>query len=120
MSAPFAFRVALVPNYVKNAQGKPMMKGRSMAKKTVEQIERLKQRKAQLEARLQMLEARQRTQDRKRDTRRKVLAGAMILHQVETRRFPRDEFIRMMDEFLTRDYDRELFGLPVSGNPRAQ
>lgn len=83
-----------------------------MAKKTVEQIERLKQRKAQLEARLQMLQARQRTHERKKDTRRKVLAGAMILHQVETGRFPREEFLRMMSEFLVRNFDRALFDLP--------
>jgi large subunit ribosomal protein L7/L12 len=67
-----------------------------------------------------MLQARQQVQERKKDTRRKVLAGAMILHHVKTGRFPMEEFLKMMDGFLTRPFDRELFRLPVTGNRQAQ
>lgn len=83
-----------------------------MAKKTLEQIEQLKKRKAQLEARLQMLQGRQRVQERRKDTRRKVLVGAAILSAVETEHFSREELVRILDGFLTRPFDRALFDLP--------
>ena len=84
-----------------------------MPKTTEERIEELKRRKTQIEARLQALLASERWQERKRDTRRKVLAGAMILHLVEAGRFPKEEFLKMMDGFLTRDADRKLFDMPA-------
>ncbi len=60
-------------------------------------------------------------QERKADTRRKVLVGAAILEKVESDEWPRDKLVAMMDKFLTRDRDRELFDLPsrVSGKPES-
>jgi hypothetical protein len=51
--------------------------------------------------------------NRKRDAKRKVLAGACILHLVETNRFPKEAWQSNLDGFLTRPEDRILFGLPV-------
>lgn len=72
--------------------------------------ERLKQLKAQR----QKIEARKRAEEAKAkraaDTRRKILVGAVVLAAVERGEF--QELRAMLDQALTRDDDRELFGLP--------
>ena len=79
-----------------------------MARKTIEE------RLAQLEAQKKTLQARLNKQERARDTRRKVLLGALLLHRLES---GKDDFSRNLGEwlrrelpgFLTRDMDKELF-----------
>jgi len=51
-------------------------------------------------------------QNRKDDTRRKILIGAAVQHQVEQGRWNGDKLKRMMDAFLEKDQDRELFDFP--------
>lgn len=75
-----------------------------------------------LEAKLKVLKVRQtRRQARRRardkeqlrrdDTRRKILVGALLLARVEQGRFPKDELLAWLEDALTRDEDRQLFGL---------
>ncbi len=45
-------------------------------------------------------------------TRRKILAGAILLAKVEAGDFDSRTFKRWLDKALTRKDDRELFGLP--------
>lgn len=79
-----------------------------MARKTIEQ------RLAQLDAQRAALKAKLGKEERTKDTRRKVLLGALVLHRLET---GRDEFSKGLAEwlrrelpgFLTRDGDKELF-----------
>ncbi|MDN5927049.1 MAG: mobilization protein [Hyphomicrobiales bacterium] len=79
-----------------------------MARKTIEQ------RLAELDAQRATLKARLSKQERARDTRRKVLLGALVLHRLE---HGRDEISQRLPEwlrrelpgFLTRDMDKELF-----------
>ncbi|NEK54608.1 mobilization protein [Rhizobium leguminosarum] len=74
----------------------------------------IEERLAQLEARKKTLQARLNKQERARDTRRKVLLGALVLHRLET---GRDDFSKNLGDwlrrelpgFLTRDTDREVF-----------
>ena len=70
----------------------------------------------QLKAEQQRVEARKKAADGKRkrqdDTRRKILAGAVLLAQVESGEWPEAKFKAMMDKGLTRAEDRGLFGLP--------
>lgn len=80
-----------------------------MAKRSIP--ERLRQ----LEARNQVLVVRLGKQERARDTRRKILLGALVLDRIE--RQPDlyldsrlDEWLRSeLPEFLTRENDRDLF-----------
>lgn len=51
--------------------------------------------------------------ERSADTRRKVLIGSLILAKVERGEWPRESMMAMLDKGLTRDHDRELFGLSV-------
>lgn len=79
---------------------------------TNQTLESLAKKKIQLQARLQSLTARESTQKRREETRKKILAGTYILdkHQREgTLKYLYSE----LDKFLTRKHDRILFGLPV-------
>jgi hypothetical protein len=75
----------------------------------------IEERIAQLEARKRALKARLTKHDRAKDTRRKVLLGALVLQQIEGGRDA--EFRQRLTSwlkgelpgFLTRDEDRKLF-----------
>jgi len=80
-----------------------------------ERIRKLEEKQARVTAEIQRVKARQRHNRRKRETRRKILAGAMVLDRVEQGDLPEKLFLSDMDKFLTRDHERALFDLP----PRA-
>lgn len=79
--------------------------------KSTDKIEALRQKQAQIAAQLKAEEARQKDTDRKADTRRKVIAGALAVEHMEKN--PASEFARVMgrllDEYVTRPADRALF-----------
>ncbi len=62
--------------------------------------------------------AREDSKKKKMETRRKILAGALVLQMLEGEEWPRDAaaFNAAMDQFLTRDQDRALFELPPKKN----
>jgi hypothetical protein len=78
------------------------------------QIERLEQKLKQLRARQARVQARQRVlrsqRERKDDTRRKILVGAVILAKVDQGVLPEVDLRRWMEGALTRADDRALFG----------
>ena len=74
-------------------------------------MQTLRQKREQLDAQLKLLAAREKQAERKADTRRKVIAGALALEHFEANRdseFAR-VLLRLMDEYVTRPYDRVLF-----------
>ena len=87
-------------------------------KSTTDRLELLRQKRDQLDAQLRALEARSKQAERKADTRRKVIAGALALEHFEANRdseFARVLF-RLMDEYVVRPHDRPLFPfLPQMG-----
>jgi hypothetical protein len=90
--------------------------------KTLERIGVLEQRLKQLKAKQQKIDARKRAlearQTRNADTRRKFLAGAIVLAQIEGDAVAKAQFRAWLDVSLTRDDDRALFELPpVSREP---
>lgn len=88
------------------------------------------ERLAQLDAQKKTLQARLGKQERSRDTRRKVLLGALVLQRLETAHDP--EFTkrlanwlqRELPNFLTRDVDKallaDLMGPPADQPAQAQ
>jgi len=78
--------------------------------KKLSPLEKQKAKLAQLQARVKDMEARQAAQDRKDDTRRKVIAGALALEHLEKN--PEDPFskklFRLLDEYA-RPNERRLF-----------
>lgn len=65
-----------------------------------------------IKAELQRLDAREQQAERKRDTRRKILAGALMFDWIARGEVTDTRFKDEMDRFLERDRDRALFGLP--------
>ncbi len=70
----------------------------------------LKKKKEQLNARIQKLESLQKSRERKRDTRRKILIGAYFMDKA-TDEGSLDALFQKMDKYLKRKSDRELFDL---------
>ena len=91
-----------------------------MAKKTIEE------RLAQLEAQRQTLKARLGKQERAKDTRRKILLGALVLHRLgeDSRAFDqtlKEWLQRELPGFLTRADDKALFAdLLAASNTKPQ
>ena len=78
-------------------------------------LEKLLQKEAQLKAQIQQAKAAERALEKKRDTRRKILIGAAVMARVERGEWPDADLRMMMDGFLSRPNERELFGLDESG-----
>jgi hypothetical protein len=80
-----------------------------------QQISTLEERLKQLKLRAQRIEARKKAIDSKRerkaDTRRKILVGAVVLEKVEQGVIEEAAFRGWLESALTREHDRALFGL---------
>lgn len=83
-----------------------------MPRKTPEEkLQELEQKEAQLKARISKAKAVVRGQERKRDTRRKIIAGALALeHADQDERFGQ-ALRKLLEQHVTRPQDRELFDL---------
>lgn len=75
-------------------------------------LQQLDEQVARIQAEKRRLKARASQEERKRETRRKILVGAMILDRVARGDWPAEQFQAALDRFLDRDQDRALFGLP--------
>ena len=84
----------------------------NIEKKIEAQLEKLKQLKAQKQA----IEARERTkkkeQERKDDTRRKILLGSYLIKKMQANEANKEKILAELNEYLTEDRDRQLFDLP--------
>jgi len=84
-----------------------------------DQISTLQERLKQLKLRQQRSDARKRALDaqreRKAETRRKFLVGAVILELAAKGGLDRGQLTAWLDAALSRREDRILFDLPVSG-----
>ena len=86
-----------------------------------ERIATLEDKLKQLRAKQYKAEARRRTlesrKNRKEDTRRKILVGAIVMAKVEQWDFSGAQLRQWLSESLTRPDDRALFDLPpAAGN----
>ncbi|MDQ9827126.1 mobilization protein [Acinetobacter nosocomialis] len=87
-------------------------------KLTLEQkIEQQEQKLKQLKAQKQAIEARERTkkkeQERKDDTRRKILLGSYLIKKMNANEANKEKILAELNEYLTEDRDRQLFDLPM-------
>ncbi len=82
-----------------------------------EQIETLQEKLKQLKVRQLAIENRKKAieskRERKADTRRKILIGAVIMAKVEQKVMDEKLLRGWLNEALTRDDDRGLFKLPL-------
>ncbi|MBN9289052.1 MAG: mobilization protein [Gammaproteobacteria bacterium] len=75
------------------------------------ELEALMKKRAQLDARIQNLKAKESSQQRKDDTRRKILVGSYILDKNQ-KAGTLEKIIQELDKFLSKPNDRALFDLP--------
>ena len=80
-------------------------------KETKSTLDKLKEQRAKLDARIQAAEARTKTSERKKETQRKILVGSYYLDQARKNN-QMDEIKKVMDGYLKRTTDRTLFDLP--------
>ena len=84
----------------------------NIEKKIEAQLEKLKQLKAQKQA----IEARERSkqneQERKDDTRRKILLGSYLIKKMQSNEANKEKILMELNEYLTENRDRQLFDLP--------
>lgn len=76
--------------------------------KIEKQQERLNQLKAQKQAVIAREKARQKEQERKDDTRRKILLGSYLLKKMENES-NKEKILADLNEYLTEERDRQLF-----------
>jgi len=82
-----------------------------------EKIAELERQEAQIRARLQREKAKLRETERKADTRRKIIAGALALEHAEINQEFGAELRRVLDKHVIRENDRALLGLSSSLEP---
>lgn len=83
-----------------------------MSKLSKQELEKLKEQRDKLNARIQQKEARLKTSERKIDTRKKILVGSYFLDNA-IKENKLDEIKSSMDKYLKRNSDRSLFDLEL-------
>lgn len=83
---------------------------------SISQLEKLKTQQVKLAARIQSLESRTKMEERKKDTRRKILIGSYYLDQA-SHQGKMHELKQCMESYLKRNQDRKLFDLPEINEP---
>ena len=83
----------------------------NIEKKIEAQLEKLKQLKAQKQAIEARERAKQKEQQRKDDTRRKILLGSYLIKKMQNEA-NKEKILAELNEYLTENRDRQLFDLP--------
>jgi transposase len=88
-----------------------------------EQISTLEEKLKALKLRAQRIEQRKKAieskRERKADTRRKILVGAVVMAKIEQKVMDEKQLRGWLDEALRRADDRALFGLPPVANAKS-
>lgn len=87
---------------------------------TGDKLEKLREKRDALNARIQLEVNRENAKKRKADTRRKILAGAAVLDDAEKHPKHKDQLYKLLGHFLTRPDDRALFGLEPLADGKAK
>ncbi|MCA9052143.1 MAG: mobilization protein [Planctomycetaceae bacterium] len=77
--------------------------------KTLTRLEKLEQQRAKIAKQIALTKNREKQQERKLDTRRKILIGATLMTEAENKPELYDTITRLLDRYLTREDDRKLF-----------
>ena len=88
------------------------MKIESLEQQISKQQERLKQLKAQKQAIDAREKTKQKEQERKDDTRRKILLGSYLIKKMQSNEANKEKILAELNEYLTENRDRQLFDLP--------
>ena len=90
-----------------------------MSKNIERVLDKLKQKKDILNARIQKIESSKKSKERKLDTRRKILIGSYYLDKA-FKENTYNQVLEIMNSYLTRDSDRKLFNLELNDNKESK
>ena len=76
------------------------------------ELEKLLEKEKQLKAKIQAAKSRESEKQRKLDTRKKILIGAMVLDGMKNNGDYKTKILQNLDKYLTKNKDRVLFELP--------
>lgn len=79
-------------------------------------LEQLEQKRDQLNAHIQRERNKAQAEERKRDNRRMILIGRMVMREAERNEDTKRGLENRLDRYLDKDRDRELFGLAPREN----
>ena len=86
-----------------------------MDKNTRDKVEKLREKQDILKARIQLIENKEKSKERKLVTRKKILIGSYFLEK-----YQKDNEMKklqdIMNEYLSRESDRKVFGLANNNN----
>jgi hypothetical protein len=85
-----------------------------------ERLQKLQERRDQLNAQLAAMEARAKQTQKKQDDRRKILLGALVLADLDTRPELRNYLAERLPGFLVRPEDRKLFAALLPAPPASE
>jgi hypothetical protein len=83
------------------------------------QHRKLSRRLKQTQARIELAAAREQERLLSLQTRKKVLLGALLMAWMDRQPEVRQQVARELPDFLTRQIDRDVFGLPPTQRPPA-
>ena len=86
----------------------------TLEKKIEAQLEKLKQLKAQKQAIEASEKTKQKEQERKDDTRRKILLGSYLIKKMNDNEVNKEKILAELNEYLKENRDRALFELPLN------
>lgn len=75
-------------------------------------LDELLKKREQLNAQIQKERNKHTQQQRKEDTRRKILLGALMMEMMKNKELDEKKIMKRLDNFLTKDIDRKLFAMP--------
>ena len=71
-----------------------------------ERLEKLKEKQAQLKAKIKLIEQRNKEKSKKIETRREILIGALMLQEMKDKPDTEKTVMNKLDKFLTNERDR--------------
>jgi len=74
-------------------------------------LDKLNEKRAQLNAQIQAIKQKENQQKRKEDTKRKILIGGVVIKMLNSGEMPKDRLQQILDTHLVKDSDRALFDL---------
>jgi hypothetical protein len=85
-----------------------------MAKKdTLETLEKLEQEKVRIENQLKAIRYQRKAEERKADSRRKLLMGMAVVEAVKDGKITKAFLGEILEEYIVKERDREFLGLSL-------
>lgn len=86
-----------------------------MSNSSLEKLKKLQEQHERAKKNLASFRHQQRAEERKADSRRKVLIGEAVVQAINSGQMTEAFLGEILDRFIVKDRDREFLGLPAKG-----